>query len=250
MLFIGPVDDWLIWQLISCKPPIADHHDYVCLGFFQQDDLEQKFGYFRMSAGCNFYLTAQDIFNAHYVDKTKLLLALTDTETIDYKESQHTCERCQVEPTVAVLQLIDDLNELTPSVAADEKLSIYYIAGYVTSKHEELRGRELEIVPPALTLFLDKVNRGELQHPSIPFYNILLLSYVFFNRTPSKLCRNRFVKIFRDFPAIFHLDIELCPMAAKRIANIFLKRFACKNTTTNQGQTKRKIAKLSSSLTK
>ncbi|GFO18269.1 hypothetical protein PoB_004477400 [Plakobranchus ocellatus] len=67
------------------QSPTTDHHDSICLGFFQQDDLEQKLGYFRMSASCNFYLTVQDVFNAHYVDKTKLLLALTVTEKVDYK---------------------------------------------------------------------------------------------------------------------------------------------------------------------
>ena len=29
-------------------------HDWVALGFFQQDDIERHFGHFRMSAGCNY----------------------------------------------------------------------------------------------------------------------------------------------------------------------------------------------------
>ena len=37
--------------LLTTESPVR--HDYVPLGFFQQDDIEQHFGYFRMSAGCN-----------------------------------------------------------------------------------------------------------------------------------------------------------------------------------------------------
>ena len=38
-------------------------HKYVTLGFYQQDDLEQKFGYFRMSAGhnLNYFITDQEV---------------------------------------------------------------------------------------------------------------------------------------------------------------------------------------------
>ncbi|GFO25576.1 developmentally-regulated GTP-binding protein 2 [Plakobranchus ocellatus] len=36
-------------------------HDFVPLGFFQQDDLEAHFSHFRMAAGCNFYITVQPI---------------------------------------------------------------------------------------------------------------------------------------------------------------------------------------------
>ena len=36
-------------------------HEYVCLGFLQQDDLERHFGHFRASAGCNFYITVKDV---------------------------------------------------------------------------------------------------------------------------------------------------------------------------------------------
>ncbi|GFO22219.1 transposable element p transposase [Plakobranchus ocellatus] len=109
------------------QTPTADHHDYECLGFFQPDDLEQKFGYFRMSAGCNFFLTVQ----CSLCDKTKLLLALTYTETIDNKESQHTCEHCQMEPTAAAeLQLIERIDTFRHSGRKTRHLLYCWVCGF------------------------------------------------------------------------------------------------------------------------
>ncbi|GFO15931.1 RNA-directed DNA polymerase from mobile element jockeylike [hydra vulgaris] [Plakobranchus ocellatus] len=47
-------------------------YDFVLLGFFQQDDLETHFGHFRMAAGCDFYITVQDVFSTHSIDVAKL----------------------------------------------------------------------------------------------------------------------------------------------------------------------------------
>ena len=70
-------------------------HNYVPLGFFQQDDLEAHFGHFRMSAGCNFYISVQDVFATHNMDKAKLMLQ--HCQDIDTSPTSHRCTLCNVE---------------------------------------------------------------------------------------------------------------------------------------------------------
>lgn len=219
-------------------------HTYVCLGFFQQDDLERHFGHFRMSAGANFYLTVQDVYNTHHIDRTKFMLKYTEDDSVDYKHSHHACELCEKNLTQSEVQLLDDLPDEIESVSRDEKSSIYYIAGFIAGKHQEFCATAE--VNTEYKEFVDTLNRGGLHYPSISLFKLLLLAYVFFTKTPERLCRNRFVKILQTFPAIFHMDITLDKGAAMRITNVFMKRYACNNTADNKGQDKRKVAKLTS----
>jgi len=68
---------FLLETNMACK------HEYVPLGFFQQDDLERHFGHFRMSAGCNFYLTVEDVYSAHNIDRCQFMLS--NHPELDYK---------------------------------------------------------------------------------------------------------------------------------------------------------------------
>ncbi|GFS18677.1 transposable element P transposase [Elysia marginata] len=49
-------------------------HDYVCLGMWQQDDLEHHFGHFRRSAGCNYFITVREVFNTHAQDNERMAI--------------------------------------------------------------------------------------------------------------------------------------------------------------------------------
>ncbi|GFN89820.1 hypothetical protein PoB_001632600 [Plakobranchus ocellatus] len=73
-------------------------HQYAALGFFQQDDTEKHFAHFRMSAGCHYYITAEDVANTHAIDTAKLLSECGEID-VSTLESLHQCYLCEKCPT-------------------------------------------------------------------------------------------------------------------------------------------------------
>lgn len=134
-------------------------HEWVTLGFFQQDDLERHFAHFRISAGCNFFISVEDATHTHNIDRTRLLLSC-ETE-IDYSKSNHVCDLCNKELTDAEINLVDNLTQDVNSVSLDEKMSLLYIGGYVASKHPSLAGEASEL-DSGVANFIDTINRGGL----------------------------------------------------------------------------------------
>ncbi|GFO39904.1 group XV phospholipase a2 [Plakobranchus ocellatus] len=200
-----------------------------------------------MCASCNFCLSVEDVLNTHAIDRTQFMLQQTHDD-LDYKQSLHSCSLCHKKLTEAELILLDDLSQEAFNTSPDEKLSLYYIAGYISSKHREMASNEPANIPESM--YVQTLNRGGLQFPCTDLFNLSLLAYVFFIKTPERLCRNRFIKILEDFPQLFHLKLNIQKSALARIANILMKRFANYHATTNEGQDRRKIAKLSSSTNK
>lgn len=86
-----------------------ERHEYVLLGFYQQDDIEHHFGHFRQSAGCNYYLTAKEVFNTHSLDITKFVLRNDIFD--DSSDSYHKCNLCDLAPTSEEARLLDDMAE-------------------------------------------------------------------------------------------------------------------------------------------
>ena len=154
----------------------------------------------------------------------------------------HHCSICKIPLSEAEL-LIDDGLDLE-SVTHDEKLSLFYVAGYVASKCSEFQGSEDDF-DTDVTVYLQTLDRGKLTYPSSIFFNFTLLAFLFFTKSPEKFCRTRFVSILKQFPNIFYLDITVKNIPLLALSNIFMKRF-CKNHGGKDTGAKRKIAKLSS----
>ena len=76
-------------------------HDFVRLGFFQQDDLEKHFGHFRRSAGCNYFITAKEVYATHSLDRAKKMLKVCEDEDISGVPSNHVCEICNNSPSMS-----------------------------------------------------------------------------------------------------------------------------------------------------
>ncbi|GFO22450.1 group XV phospholipase a2 [Plakobranchus ocellatus] len=181
-------------------------HDFVLLGFFQQDDLEAHFGHFRIAAGCNFYITVQDVFSTHSIDKAKILVKYCD----DIKKApvSHDCEYCKAPLSDEEVYLIDEIPNMMESISKDEKLSLFYIAGYVASKSEEMCG-EANDWHVEIKSFLETLNRGGLKYPKKALFILCLAAYLFFIHT-QRLCRNRFVSSWRVF--LEYIILTLCSL--------------------------------------
>lgn len=220
-------------------------HEFVTLGFFQQDDIEKHFAHFRKAAGCNFYITAQDVAHTDAIDRTKLMLQ--NEPEIDYAKSYHNCELCQKPLTDSEISVIDDISLKEESLSADEKMALLYIGGYVASRDITLQGHP-SYLPDGLRLFTDNLDRGGLKYPSDNFFNLLVNIFVFFKSSKEASCRKRLINVFKDFPSLLHIDVQVSTISLSRVVNILMKRFCIDHQQKSSSeQQRRKIAKLSSS---
>lgn len=90
----------------------AVRHEFVLLGFFQQDDLEHHFGHFRRSAGCNYYISVREVMSTHHIDRAKFMLAQGDTfDMLEPYDAIHKCDQCEEPISESDLLLLDDLAE-------------------------------------------------------------------------------------------------------------------------------------------
>ena len=199
-------------------------HDWVALGFFQQDDIERHFGHFRMSAGCNYYITVKDIINTHSLDRAKDLLNITeDLDEINYK---HHCSSCEQPLSDNELLILDEIaeNDMLSTADLDHKMAMVYIAGYVAFKNKQLVG-SIPSSDPMMAYFNDR-NRGKLKCPSIELVNFMLIAFAFYKQSNEQMCRVRLTSILAKFPQVFQLDLVLPKSALTCVSNILMKRFA------------------------
>ena len=226
-------------------------HKYICLGFFQQDDLERHFGHFRTSAGSNYYLTAKEAFTTNALDRARIFLSLTpDMSTIN---DRHNCSLCDLPLSDQELLLLDDLtgDEMITAVSIDEKNALVYIAGYAAFKNPKFPDLRGNLPASEITAYFQERDRDGLCCPSELFVVFVLHTFCFFKHTESQMCRKRLTTIFSRFVRIFNLNITVPLKAIKCIANIFLKNFASHSNSNNfDSSAKRKTLKLSSSSNK
>jgi len=220
-------------------------HSFITVGFFQQDDIEHHFAHFRMAAGSNYYITAQDVAHTHAQDRAKLML-LNDPDITQYSVSQHACDVCDKPLTNEELINLDDLPVTTCSLSHDERMALFFIGGYVASKHTDFKG-DPSCVPDQVRLFTETVSHGGLSFPSHELFVFIMYAYTFIMASKEHSCRSRLVRIISDFPAMFHLNISLTKAPVVRIVNILLKRLCLhKDAATTDQSRQRKIAKLTS----
>ena len=74
-----------------------------------------------MSAGCNYYIAAQDVAHAHDIDTARLLSECVDLD-FNYRETVHICDLCDKQLTDAELILLDDLPDKTCELTVDDKM--------------------------------------------------------------------------------------------------------------------------------
>ena len=226
----GDAISWTCKSLIALSRHLLStdsvfKHDYVKLGFFQQDDLEKHFAHFRRSAGCVYYITAKEVFATHNLDRARKMLKACEEEDFSDIPSTHSCHLCDNKAlNEADILLMHELPDQIEGISHDDSLNLFYMAGYVAFRHIELRGNRGDFDSDS-TSFLDEMDRGKLSYPNEALFNFIKLAFLFFTNT-EKLCRRRFMFILSEFPSFFLLDIFLHSEPLSRIANLFFKRFS------------------------
>ena len=108
------------------------------IGEFSSDFLEKYYGKLRMGSGGTYFITAQQVIGKTTIWKTKLLLKLRVQLPEMVVESGHVCTLCKYKLTEEQCKLLDTLPQEENKLADDEKISLVYIAGYVTRKDLEV----------------------------------------------------------------------------------------------------------------
>ena len=199
-----------------------------------------------MSAGCNYYISAEQVAHTHNIDRAKLMLEY-DSADIVYDNAAHKCPVCRQELSDNEILLLDDVPSLIDDLTADEKMSLFHIGGYIAAKHQEFQG-DPDLHSADITRYTYTLDRGGLSFPSVELYNFVLICYIFVMKSDVKSCRRRLINIFEDFPSIFHLHVAVNDVVISRIVNIMLKSICCHQNAKNSlpENKKRKITKLSS----
>lgn len=176
---------------------------YIMLGMFQSDDLEGEFGALRqMSGGC-YYVSVEQVLCSSRFRQLKLYGDIVD----HVDDVLHTRAPCCDQPlSESEWEIIDDCPSLVSEISAEEKSSIYYIAGFIAHSEGIQSETQSADIQTAESEFTRLVSRGRLAHPlngSIPSHRFATLS----SKTPSPH---------------HHALIDLCPHSLRLVKPILL----------------------------
>ncbi|GFS26287.1 group XV phospholipase A2 [Elysia marginata] len=118
-----------------------------------------------MSAGCNYYITVEDVQHTQAADRARLMLEATgEYETIRTDMAHHSCSACNQELDDRELLTLEDLPLEVDHLTSDEKMSLYHISGFIAFK-ENLKG-EHTCHSADVKAYTDNLDRGGLRAPS------------------------------------------------------------------------------------
>ena len=104
-------------------------------------------------------------------------------------------------------EIFDNLEKLEKSIPLATKMTLVYIAGYVTRKDPELNETDLlsqtTFYHQKFRDYLDSLDRGSLNIPSDCSRQWTFFCYIMFNSVKQKVCRKSLCNIF-VFISDFH----------------------------------------------
>jgi len=227
------------------KTLLKETHKYVLLGKFTTDPLEKEFSKLRQGSGGTYFLSVQQIIEKFNISKASLLLTYNINDSASY--AGHSCQFCGFFLDESSAEVFDNLPTLEKSITVQSKMSLVYIAGYV-SRNDDLPNEE-ELLTKTMFYFekfgqyLKSVDRGGLK---IPFDNTVqwvLFSFVLFISIKDKVCRTSLCNIFMLISEHYSFDMER--HHGNILSNIFIKNYCKLSTPKSNKEPSLKILKLS-----
>ena len=231
-----------------CRHLLATSHKYVAIGKFTSDPLEKSFSKLRQGSGGTYFITVQQILEKLNIMKTSLLLSLNVNIDGFNLESGHYCPHCSYTLDEKGTEIFDNLVKLEESLTLETKMSLLYIAGYVTRNNMEQSEEELLGVTTfyhqKFGSYTDKIDRGQLNIPTDTAAQWTFLSFIMFNTVKENVCRNSLSSILMMISEYYSLGIN--KQHARILSNIFLKNHCLKSTPSCAKETSLKALKLAS----
>ncbi|GFO24506.1 hypothetical protein PoB_005101100 [Plakobranchus ocellatus] len=140
--------------------------------------------------------------------------------------------------------MVDDMtnDDVNSKISLDEKMAVFYIAGYLAFKHKNLSGNALDASPERKANF-NAVNRKNLCQPSEAFFLFMLLAYYYFTHSQEMFCRKCLVQTLPMFFGLICLEVEV-PI---RFANILLNNCRKKFSQISNEATRKRVKLISQS---
>nr|XP_047133002.1 uncharacterized protein LOC105847471 isoform X2 [Hydra vulgaris] len=117
------------------KTLLKEKHKYVMLGKLTTDPLEKEFSKLRQGFGGTYFLSVQQIIEKFNISKTSLLLSYNINESTP--DAGHSCQFCGFLLDESSAEVFDNLPTLEKSITVQSKMSLVYIAGYVSRNEPE-----------------------------------------------------------------------------------------------------------------
>ena len=115
-----------------CRHLLNTNHEYDCPGKFTTDYLENEFGKLRQGSGGTYFISVQQVIEKLHIKQSSLLLSLNVNIEDFNVESGHECPACSYVLCEEGSEIFDNLSELEQSISLETKMSLVYIACYVT----------------------------------------------------------------------------------------------------------------------
>ena len=136
-----------------------------------------------------------------------------------------------------VSEIFDNLEELELSILLETKMSLVYIAGYVTRKDTELTENQMleqtTFYHEKYGKLTDSLDRGGLNIPSDCSCQWTFFCFILFNTIKDKVCRKSLCNIFMQVSEFYCFNMQ--KHHGNILSNVFLKNY-CLNVTPRSGK--------------
>ena len=167
----------------------------------------------------------QQVLEKLDIFKTKLSLKLNVDMSVLRAEHGHCCEKCSF--TLDGVSLLNQLEEEEKLIPEETKMSLVYVAGYVSRKDEQ---SEQELFDATMFYaqkygkYLHELDRGGLKIPTDTLCQWAMFSYVMFNHIRHLVCRTSLSDVLMSIAHTYGLD-SISKKNAMILSNIFLNNY-------------------------
>ena len=167
----------------------------------------------------------QQVLEKLDIFKTKLSLKLNVDMSVLRAEHGHCCEKCSF--TLDGVSLLNQLEEEEKLIPEETKMSLVYVAGYVSRKDEQ---SEQELFDATMFYaqkygkYLHELDRGGLKIPTATLCQWAMFSYVMFNHIRHLVCRTSLSDVLMSIAYTYGLD-SISNKNAMILSNIFLNNY-------------------------
>ena len=189
-----------------CQFLLESGFNFVMLGEFTSDFLENEFGKYRQGSGGSYFISIQNVIEKFHIEKTKLLLELK-VDVSEYSTcAGHECSKCEYITDDEVCVIFDLLPKFECHIQDNIKMALLYIAGYVTkddNPDEIALINDTSLYYKKYGDFIESLDRGGLKIPIDAAVQWTVFCFIMFNavklKTGRKLLCNIFVLISEMF---------------------------------------------------
>lgn len=230
-----------------CRHLLATTHEYVCLGMFTTDFLEKEFGKLRQGSGGTYFISVQQVLEKLHIKQSSLLISLHIDVNEFNVESGHQCSSCTYLLCEEGAEVFDNLTDLESSIPLETKMSLVYIAGYITRKDADLSENEMleqtTFYHQKYGKFTNELDRGGLNIPSDCCCQWTFFCFILFNTVKTKVCRKSLCNIFMAVSEFY--SFNMLKKHGQILSNIFLKNYCIESTPRSDKEPAVKVLKLS-----